>query len=71
MGKDPERDVHMHVSLATLACFLLTSTGYLSWVYRLMKVGAPFGLDALTFAQVEGYLSEKLAFWGRNLSRRV
>ena len=39
-------------------CFLLTSTGYLAWVYHLMELAAPRGSDALSM--VTGYAMQAL-----------
>ncbi len=52
------RDVHVRMLSVILACFLYTSTGYLSWVYRLMALGAVDNPDFLTL--LVAYLMQAL-----------
>lgn len=61
---------HTRVALLTLACFLLTSTGWLSWLYRLTELSTPLSVDVLTMGV--GYLMQALGIaahilFGRNL----
>ena len=39
---------HVYVGLLTLVCFLLTSTGWLLWLYRLTELSSPVSVDILT-----------------------
>lgn len=47
-------DVRVRVGLLVCTCFLLTSTGWLSWLYRIMAIDAALPADAITM--VAGYL---------------
>lgn len=62
---------HLHVSLTTLACFLLASTGWLMWLYHLTGLVAASSVDVLTM--VVGYLMQAAGisafmYFGRSLS---
>ena len=62
---------HLHVSLTTLACFLLASTGWLMWLSHLTGLVAASSVDVLTM--VVGYLMQAAGisafmYFGRSLS---
>lgn len=49
-------DARVRVALMTLLCFLLTSTGWLMWLYHLTGIASPTSVDV--FTMVIGYLMQ-------------
>ena len=77
MTKETERKPNIRIAAVICLCFLLTSTGYLTWVYRLVNLVRPEMADALSM--VAGYILQAAGvglftfFMRRNeeLTRRV
>lgn len=55
-------DGRARVGLLTLLCFLLTSTGWLLWLYRLTSLSSPVPVDVLTMGV--GYLMQAVGIGG-------
>ena len=55
-------DGRARVGLLTLFCFLLTSTGWLLWLYRLTSLSSPVSVDVLTMGL--GYLMQAVGISG-------
>jgi len=51
-------DVRMHTALVICLCFLLSSTGWLSWLYHVVTVATPVPVEFLTMAC--GYVVQAL-----------
>ena len=66
-------NVRLRVALVICLCFLLTSTGWLSWLYRVMDYASPASVDILTmgcgyFVQAVGIAAFMASEWGRTPS---
>lgn len=66
-------NVRLRVALVICLCFLLTSTGWLSWLYRVMDYASPASVDILTmgcgyFVQAVGIAAFMASEWGRTSS---
>ena len=61
-------DQRVLIALITLSCFLLTSTGWLLWLYHLMVLAAPDSVDLLTMGV--GYLMQAIGIGGFILLER-